>query len=361
MFVPARMWLLLFAGCLVAAVLDAFQMYLQAKLSGEAERQWERVTFQGAEWLLLAALTPITWYLGRRFPLRRPHVARALAVHFAGSLVLCVGWAAAGTLLRRALWRDASAPWLPDLASWTLTSVPWSVFMYFAILGCVHAFSYYIEARDREQQAAQLSGQLAEARLSALRMQLHPHFLFNSLNAITVLVRDQRTALAGRMLELLSDVLRQVLRTDRPHEVAVSEEIQLVQQYLAIEQVRFSDRLAVRFDINDALRNAAVPRFILQPLVENALRHGVSQRSDTVTVEIGVRRSGDRLQLWVRDDGPGIDLSAPSRGVGLENTRQRLQTLYGSAASLVLERAEGGGTLARVELPYRIVPADVNE
>jgi two-component system LytT family sensor kinase len=245
--------------------------------------------------------------------------------------------------------------------SWTLTSLPWSVLLYFAILGCVHAFSYYLEARDREQQAALLSGQLAEARLSALRMQLHPHFLFNSLNAITVLVRDQRTELATRMLELLSDVLRQVLRTDRPHEVAVSEELQLVQQYLAIEQVRFSDRLEVRFEIDDAVLNAAVPRFILQPLVENALRHGVSVHSDRVVVEIGVRRTGDRLQLWVRDDGPGIDASAAGRGVGLENTRQRLQTLYGDAATFVLQPAEGGGAIARVDLPYHTVAETAHE
>jgi two-component system LytT family sensor kinase len=361
MFVPARMWLLLLALCLVAALLDATQAYFQAKLEGDAAGQWQRVAFQGAEWLLLAALTPITWYLGRRFPLRRPHLAKALVVHLAGSLVLCIGWAAAGTYVRRTLWHEDRPPLLPDLVSWTLTSLPWSVLLYFAILGCVHAFSYYLEARDREQQAALLSGQLAEARLSALRMQLHPHFLFNSLNAITVLVRDQRTELATRMLELLSDVLRQVLRTDRPHEVAVSEELQLVQQYLAIEQVRFSDRLEVRFEIDDAVLNAAVPRFILQPLVENALRHGVSVRSDRVVVEIGVRRTGDRLQLWVRDDGPGIDASAAGRGVGLENTRQRLQTLYGDAATFVLQPAEGGGAIARVDLPYHTVAETAHE
>ena len=345
---PSRLWLYIAAACLIAGALDVLQMRLQGTTS------WSTLLFQGAEWILLMLLTPITYYLGRRYPLRRGQLRRTLPIHFAGALLLCFGWATFGIIIRRALraWGPNENPFLVDWGNWLLTSLPWSFFLYFAVLGCVYAFTYYVEARDREAQAERLNAQLADARLSALRMQIQPHFLFNSLNAILVLVRDQETKRAGTMLELLSDMLRQVLRTDQPHEVTLDQELSLVDQYLSIEQVRFSDRLQIRYDIPDDLRSAAVPRFILQPLVENALRHGVAQRLDTVLVEVGARRSGDLLELWVRDNGAG--LAADRRaGVGLENTRLRLTTLYGDRSSLELNAVAEGGTIARIVMPYR--------
>ena len=351
---PARLWLLILIGCIVAGFLDALEAYLQGYVGGDRHGDWGFVIFSGMEWLFLAALTPITYWLGRRFPLQRPHWGKHLLIHIAGALTLCFGWAFMGVLLRRALGRN-DPPFGQDLTSWVLTSLPWSFFMYFAVLGCVHAFTYYVESRERAEQTARLSAQLSEARLSALRMQLNPHFLFNSLNAITVLVRDQRNQLAARMLELLSDVLRQVLRTDQPHEVPLEEELQLVRQYLAIEEVRFSDRLTVRFAVDDSVRRAAVPRFILQPLVENAFRYGVADRTDIATVEIGAARVGDKLELWVRDDGPGLTQEARGQGLGLQNTRARLATMYGERATLVLRTPPEGGTESRIILPYRDV------
>ncbi|MGH7466621.1 MAG: sensor histidine kinase [Longimicrobiales bacterium] len=345
---PIRLWLLILIGCLVAAVLDVLQIWLKGQTA------WGALVFQGGEWLLLAALTPITYYLGRRWPLQRPRLGRSLMVHVVGALLLCIGWATFGAILRRAVttWESTNASFGSDWLSWTLTSLPWSFFMYFAVLGCVHAFGYYVEARDREAHAARLHGQLAEARLNALRMQLQPHFLFNSLNAILVLVRDQETRPATRMLELLSEMLRQVLRTDQPHEVALEEELSLVRQYLAIEQIRFSDRLRIHYEVPESLQNATVPRFIFQPLVENALRHGVARRPDAVLVEIGAARRGVDLELWVRDDGPG-PREEGGTGVGLKNTRARLLALYGERAGLELSEAPGGGTQARIQLPYR--------
>jgi two-component system, LytTR family, sensor kinase len=238
--------------------------------------------------------------------------------------------------------------------------------MYFTILGCIHAIGYFAEARQREAQAARLAAQVAEARLSALRMQLHPHFLFNSLNAITVLVRDQDTVNAARMLDLLSDVLRQVLRSDQTHETSLSSELSFLERYLAIEQVRFSDRLKVQFDIDPTLMGAAVPAFVLQPLVENALRHGIARRADGGTVNVSARRDGDVLVLSVADDGPGTAGVGPpeptaGNGLGLANTRERLTTLYGDHASIELQtRADDrfAGTIATVRLPYRELPVE---
>jgi two-component sensor histidine kinase len=347
-----RLILFLSAACLVPAVLDGIQTYLQGRI-GAYDAGWRNIGWSFGEWVFLGALTPITFYLGTRYPLRRPIPPRNLLVHLGGALVLCIGWAAAGHTMRIVLGMySPNSDRTRQLASWLLTSLPWSVFMYFAVLGCVHAFAFFVEARDREAQAARLSAQLAEARLGALRMQLNPHFLFNSLNAITVLVRDADTKSAVRMLERLGDVLRQVLRTDQTHEITLDQELNFLEQYLAIEQVRFSDRLRPRFTIDDTLRDAAVPSFIMQPLVENALRHGIAKRTDAGDLEIGARREDDLLVLWVRDDGPGP--SAEMReGVGLTNVRERLATQYGNAASLALASSETGGTLATIRIPYR--------
>ena len=367
---PRHLWLLLAAACVVPAVLDAFQTYLQGLLGDDGDRpSWRFILWQGTEWLILGALTSITYYLGRRFPLRRPHLARNLVVHLAGALVLCIGWAAAGASLRLALGLNPSRGQTGAyFASWMLTSLPWSVFMYFTVLGSVHAFGYFFEAREREAQAARLSAQLAEARLGALQMQLHPHFLFNSLNAVTVLVRDQDTAGATRMLELLSDALRRVLRGDQGHEVTLAEELAFVREYLAIEQVRFSDRLRVTYDVEPGLDGAAVPGFVLQPLVENALRHGIAKRREAGALEIGARREGDALVLRVRDDGVGIgergDDAGRREGVGLANIRERLRTLYGDRGRLELAAAgpdEARGTVATVRLPLRELAGPVRE
>jgi two-component system LytT family sensor kinase len=236
--------------------------------------------------------------------------------------------------------------------SWFFITLPFGVGIYFALVGIQHSFYYFGRAREHETQAAQLAAQLSEARLSALRMQLNPHFLFNSLNAITVLVRDGNNADASRMLELLSDVLRQVLRTDEAHETTLAGELEFLEQYLAIEQVRFSDRLRPRIEVEPGVAGAAVPRFLLQPLVENAIRHGIAQRADAGVVHIGAHREGEELVLTVRDDGPGLPLTSAAGGVGLSNTRARLQGLYGERATITVANADGGGVIVTVRLPY---------
>jgi two-component system LytT family sensor kinase len=350
-----RLWLLFAAAWLVPATLEGFETYMQGMVAGQGPASWRSVVWQGSDWLIVAALSPLIFLLGRKLPLQRPRLGLKLLIHFGAALLLCVVWASAGAWVA---WLVRAAPpqasRLRFLLSWLLTTLPWGVFMYFAMLGIGLGISFFLEAREREAHAARLAAQLAEARLGALRMQLHPHFLFNSLNAITVLVRDNDTKSAARMLELLSDVLRQVLRSDRAHEVMLSEELGFIEQYLLIEQVRFSDRLRVSFAVDSRVMRAAVPGFVLQPLVENALRHGLAKRTDAGVIEIEAQRQESELVLRVRDDGPGIDTSGERReGVGLANTRQRLLTLYGASAGLELSAAPGGGTIATVRLPYR--------
>jgi len=351
-----RLWLVIPAACVVPAILDAVQTYMQGRLLGARYVSAAQVIFSGIEWLFLGALTPITYYLAKRFPIRRETLRRTVAIHIVGSLLLCVGWASAGVALRYVLGIVDAKHLAGNFASWVLTSIPWSVFMYFAMLGSMYAFIYFSEARQREAQAARLAAQLAESRLGALRMQLNPHFLFNSLNAIGVLVRDQNTTAASRMLELLGDVLHTVLRSEARHEVTLDEELRFLEQYLAIEQVRFSDRLRVSWSIDENARRALVPGFVLQPLVENALRHGIAKVADEGTIAIGARREGNTLVLSVSDNGPGLPtISASGSGVGISNTRERLETMFGSAASLTIAPRAGGGVVATIRIPFREV------
>jgi signal transduction histidine kinase len=350
-----QVWRIIMLGCLMVGALDGFQIGAQGAIF-EHKINWPSVVFQASEWILFGILTLITCVLGQHVPLERRRLATALLVHSLGAVVLCLIWATAGVFLRRALGLGWDVPLGQELHNWTLISLPWSFILYFAVLGSFEAFRYYREARDRELQATQLSAQLSEARLSALRMQLQPHFLFNALNAVTVLVRDQRGDTAVRILDQLSDMLRQVLRTDRPHQIPLREELQLLRQYLEIEQVRFSDRLRVVYAVDDVALDALVPSLILQPLVENALRHGLTEQIGDAVLEISARRDGDMLELAVRDNGRGVAAGTPD-GIGLENTRERLATLYGGRASLELRLHPQGGTIAVIRLPWRTVAA----
>jgi signal transduction histidine kinase len=332
---------LMFLAWLVPALLSGFDTYMQARLDGQ-QPNWHWVIFNSVDWLMYAVLTPFVFRASRRWPLRPGRWGMSIPIHVAGALAMCVAWAGLGTLLRLVIF-PVQRNVLMGFVSWVFTTLPFGVGVYFALVGIEHSLFYFGQVREREVQ-------LAEARLGALRMQLNPHFLFNSLNAITVLVRDQETAAASRMLELLSDVLRRVLRSDGGHETTLDEELEFLRRYLEIEQVRFSDRLRPRIEAGAEVLRAGVPRFVLQPLVENALRHGIARRADAGVVEIVARREGADLVLTVRDDGPGM--GAGTAGVGLANTRARLNTMYGERASLVVQDMTGGGVVATVRLPY---------
>jgi two-component system LytT family sensor kinase len=346
-----RPWIIVSVAWVVPAFLAALQAFAQHRL-GNWDGQLSRILlFEFFDWLLYGALTPIVFYLARRFPLERPHLARRLLLHLGAAWFNCALWAAGGTLLRWLIWQETLTG--RGYIGWFFTSLPFGVAVYFAVLGIEHAIFYFREARDRETQAARLSAQLSEARLGALRMQMKPHFLLNSLNAVLVLVRDRDHATATRVLEELGEILRHVLRPERPEEVALSEEVDFLRRYLAIEQVRFSDRLKTSFEINPAVLAAAVPDFILQPLVENAVRHGIAGSTEAGMIRVAAHRAGDQLVLTVEDDGPGFARGGPPQGLGLSNTRERLEVLYGSRGSLDVTGRAGGGTVATIRLPYR--------
>ena len=231
--------------------------------------------------------------------------------------------------------------------------------VYAAVVGFFEWQAANARARAREREAAALTTELAQAQLSALRMQLHPHFLFNALNTIAVLVGEEQRETAMQLLSRLGGVLRTVVRGDPARELPLREEVALIAEYLDIEQVRFADRLRVEWDLDAAALDHQVPVFVLQPLVENALRHGVGRSPLGGRLEVGADLHGGALRLWVLDDGPRGAPPAQGageesgQGIGLANTRARLNRLYGAAASLGLEPLEGGGTRAVIRIPTR--------
>jgi two-component system, LytTR family, sensor kinase len=249
----------------------------------------------------------------------------------------------------------------------------WGLFIYFALLSIQYGIRYYRRYQERERQAlrleiqaSELKTQLTSAQLSALKMQLQPHFLFNTLNAIMVLVRQQNGARAEEMLAHLSDLLRCVLEDVEAQEVPLHRELEYLQLYLSIERMRFEDRLRVEISAEPTTLNAALPQLGLQPIVENAIRHGIGRSSTSGLIRIDASRVDDRLKLRVQDDGPGFRLSplistasdserALFEGIGLANTRARLHQLYGSEASLMIENSQQGGAVVTMTLPYRIV------
>jgi LytS/YehU family sensor histidine kinase len=250
-------------------------------------------------------------------------------------------------------------PWLGprpfSVQFWGMSSL--NFLFYGLLLGIAHLGLYYRRYREREQAAEQLARGLTEARLQALKMQLQPHFLFNTLNAISALIPAEAKA-AKRMLARLGDLLRITLEHEETQEVTLREELAFLEPYLEIEQARLGDRLTVVMKIAPETLDARVPHLILQPLVENAVRHGIAARIEPGRVDISASRGPDDrfLQLEIKDDGRGVDRENEVRtrkGVGLSNIRSRLEQLYGSEHRFRLVNRGEGGVLVQISLPYR--------
>jgi two-component system, LytTR family, sensor kinase len=203
-------------------------------------------------------------------------------------------------------------------------------------------------------EASRAKAQLSDARLRALKMQLHPHFLFNTLNSISALLAEQPGE-ARRVIAQLADLLRASLRSDALHLIPLEDELEFVRRYLDIERIRFGERLRVTVRIEPEASRASIPSFLFQPLVENAIRHGIARREAGGELWLSAERDNGSLVIHVMDNGPGGPQRSPGGGVGLANTRRRLEELYGAAQSLSLTRRPGGGTDVHVELPFRVL------
>ncbi len=372
-----RPWMIVSAAWLLPAVFAVINRIAQTHLQGWDPADARELLFQGGDWFLYAFLTPGVFAVSKRWPLGRPVSIRRLILHFLFAVLFCVAWATVGQIFRVVLiqifapqilheamqngaaffWRRLGVEWL----SWVFTTLPFGAAVYLCMVGIEHATRYFIEAREREVQVARLSEQLSNARFAALQAQLNPHFLFNTLNTIAVLVRDNDQRGAVRIVEHLSELLRRTLSRHRANEVTLGEELELVRQYVAIEQARFSDRLRPEFRIPDSLLSAAMPSFALQHLVENAIRHGIARHPDAGLLIVTAARVEEFLELTVVDDGVGIDPGAEiPPGHGIDNTRERLRALYGDKASLEIARRPEGGTIATLRIPYRDLRPEPN-
>jgi signal transduction histidine kinase len=355
---PPVRWVFFVATFLgVFSTLQAYRLTTLDAPKAEIADAWRLLILNLAYWYVPAALTASIFGFSHRFRLDSPRWPRALAAHAGGALAFSVLHFAVLLGARLLLWPSMTSypafSWIKFGQRLFLTNMDWTLMTYSAIVGLSHALAYHRESQSRALNALQLEAQLADARLRTLQAELHPHFLFNTLHAISTLVHT-KPDLADRMISRLSDLLRLTFDRSGSSRVPLQEELEFLQKYLEIEQTRFQDRLTVRYEIDPETLDAEVPRLILQPLVENAIQHGVAPRSAPGCVQIASRRQQGRLWLEVRDDGVGLNAGARARvrsGIGLANTRDRLDCLYGD--SHTLEFLDGGPGLAvRIEIPY---------
>jgi two-component system, LytTR family, sensor kinase len=303
-----------------------------------------------------AALTPLVLWLARRFPLERERWLRSLAVHVFASLL--IGLATRGI-------RDLMFFYFVDNPESQLSFAKlflnvylffdYGSMIYWLILLVSYAFNYYRRYREGEIKTTRLEAQLAQAELQALKMQLNPHFLFNTLHSVSALVHKDADA-ADKMIARLGDFLRLTLDSAGAQEVPLQQELEFLKCYLDIERIRFKDRLSVQMNIEPQALNARLPNLILQPIVENAIRHGIAPRTTPGRIEIEARRYNGILHVQVTDNGPGLPSNGNTgslfKGVGLSNTKARLQQLYGEEHRLDLSNTTRGGLSVILEIPF---------
>ena len=359
-----KMWALLFGIGTLLGLMEAAQAYIGLAVRGRP-LPWGRALLATLpSWYVLALLVPLVFWLARRHRFEVGNWRSALKVHVPAALLFPV--------VHLGLTGLASAPLLnePDLAQaipeifGRLLTVYFviDIFFYAALLGIYYMLDFYRMFQERalaastlQLKTSRLETSLAQANLNALKMQLQPHFLFNTLNAISVLAMKGENDSVVRMLGRLSELLRITL-DNTAQMVPLEEELLFLHRYLGIEQVRFQDRLTVTTDVAPDTLGAEVPSLVLQPLVENAVRHGIARQTGAGRIEIHAHRENGSLEMRVRDTGPGLrqSLRSSGTGVGLANTRARLEQIYGADYQFELTGAEGGGAEARIVIPFRV-------
>ena len=329
-------------------VFFASRMYFSYLYGGYEASFKASLAYTAPDWYAWALVAPIILWLGRRFPLERGRWLRGLRVHVPAAIVISlvkIGLVYGGTRLFE---------WLPDRGGGP-GAFHSSLFTYVIIVAIGQGFAYYRMQQAAQLRTSRLEASLAEARLDALKLQLQPHFLFNTLHAISSLMHKDVDA-ADRMISRLSELLRGAIEKVGVREVTLKEELEFLSGYLEIERTRFHDRLSIKQEIDPAMLDASVPNLMLQPLVENAVRHGIEPKTGPGEIFIRCSKRNSVLVVNINDDGPGLDSAHDGRsreGVGLSNTRSRLEQLYGDAYRLELVNGASGGVALTLEIPYR--------
>ena len=298
-------------------------------------------------------LTPLVYELSRRYVIDLTSWRVSLPIHCVSSAALAFAAAVAVVLVDPLVtWtKEPTVPFFAHVLSRTFIDIQ----RYWYVLLITQAIAFYGKYQERQLVSSQLEARLAQAQLEVLKIQLEPHFLFNTLNSIAALARHDGEA-AERMTLQLADLLRMSLDGIGVHEVPLHQELAFLEKYIGIQQVRFHDRLQVESDIDPRTLDTLVPNLILQPIVENAIRHGIGPRRTPGLIRIVTWRDRDDVWMEIRDNGVGLARgrgSLPREGVGLRNTRGRLQQLYNDDHAMVLEDAPGGGCAVKIRVPYR--------
>jgi two-component system, LytTR family, sensor kinase len=346
----------------VFAVSSTIQAYWLSRFDGiDAPSVPHLLLVNSVYWYVPALLAPVIMEVATRFQFGRSRWYVTVLVHVGGALTYSLVHTAAMLATRAALMSTSPANgWWAAARIEYLQQLDWLFMTYLFLVGLAHALVYRRESERRALDSAQLEMRLVEAQLQALQRQLHPHFLFNTLNAIAGLMRSDVDA-ADRMMDRLGDLLRMTLNTSNIQEVSLKEELEVLQKYLDIEQTRLGDRLSVSMNIDPETLDAQVPNFLLQPLVENAVRHGIAPHVRPGRLSIDAVREPGRLTIRITDSGDGVPphrLTLLNQGVGLANTRARLEHRYPNDHALVFSNVEGGFTVT-VSIPFAMDRAAV--
>lgn len=333
----------------------ASQFYISSAKAGLDVTWRQAVSYALGDWYVFALLSVPVIHLARRVRFEAGKWGRSLAVHAVCSMLFSLAYMVLRAWVGQ--WQSAAAfqevSFLEVFKPLLVKTWHFNLLIYWVIIVVSHAFDYYRKYRERELRTAELEKRLVQAKLQALQMQLNPHFLFNTLHSISSLMHKDVEA-ADRMITRLSDLLRAALAGAESQEVTLQQELKLLQLYLSIEQIRFGNRLTVKMDIAPDTLGAQVPNLVLQPLVENAIRHGIEPRAKPGCIELRAQRQDARLTLVVSDDGAGLRRNgAIKEGVGLSNTRARLRELYGEAHHFELVSGQTGGVRIELNIPFR--------
>ncbi len=336
----------------------AIDEYRDAIIRGETPNFALELYWKFSFWLPWGALSPLIYYITQKKPIEKRNLPGTLAINVFACLVI--------TLIKNLVYFVLSYPirsypdWMSFLDKWRKElayNFQNDVLVYLCIIGFYYIIKKYFRAKELEIEKYQIEAQLDRAQLQILKIQLQPHFLFNALNSISALVYKD-AELANKTLTQLSSLLRGILDNSGAQEVSLRDELAILENYLEIEKVRFQERLRIIMDIQAETLDALVPNLILQPIVENAIRHGVAPFAKVGTIEIRSQRKDRRLFLQVRDDGPGIKEDQPTvlkKGIGLSATYERLEKLYKSNFQFKIGNAPDGGLMVNIELPYRVL------
>jgi two-component system, LytTR family, sensor kinase len=353
-------WLAIFGIWTFAGFFFTSQFVLQNQLSSRPVPFYQVLAWQLFSGYVWFALMPLILWLGKKFPFAGKRFWQNICFHVAASVVVAFFQQAIDALVLPRLGYPPGRQFtsFAEAYRWLLlVNLHLSLLIYWAVLGIKHALNYYQLYRERELRAAQLENQLAQARLQVLKTQLHPHFLFNTLNNVSELIYQDPEA-AERMIASLSDLLRIALDKLDVQEVSLHQELEFLKKYLEIEQMRFHDRLQIEMNIAADALDARVPNMILQPLVENAIKHGIAPRAEGGIIEIQATRENGHLHLQVEDNGIGLpfnDATNLHEGVGLSNTRARLRHLYGEQFNFELRPRRPSGLQLDLEIPFKAI------